>query len=225
MTMTRRPTMSELIWPDDDELPKRWAEGVTERILDWTWRAFDEFSQKHLATVDLTQPLEQLERDLVRQHFIEIQILFSVETDGYSSLIPHHEWPEMESRSSAPAKPPAYDLAYVCERNRRWAWPIEAKVLPSPGALAEYLKDVNEKFVKGIASPLAGEGGMVGYLLSEDTTTCLTNLEKKLGKQLNIVDAFKERCHRTSKHTRKDAPNLRLHHMIMVCLERSLETV
>jgi hypothetical protein len=173
---------------------------------------------KYLSQIDLTQPLEQLERDLVSHHFFEIQHLFAAETDGYASLVPLHEWPELQSRSSASAKPPANDLAFVSFDNRRWAWAIEAKVVRSPGSLAEYLKDVNEKFVTGIASPLIGEGAMLGYLLNDDVNAAFKNLEGRLGQRLKQFTGFAHRAHRTSDHVRATAPDLRLHHMLMVCV-------
>jgi hypothetical protein len=42
----------------------------------------------------------------------------------------------MATRSAAPAKPPAYDIAFIWHDNPRVAWPIEAKVVPTPGTLA-----------------------------------------------------------------------------------------
>jgi hypothetical protein len=218
--MTRRPTFSELAWPEDPEgriIAVRWARDSAFRILDWTWRAFDALSASHLSEIDLTQPLEQLERDLVRQHFIEIQILFNRETNGYSAIIPNHEWPEMETRTSATAKPPAYDLAFISTANRRWAWPIEAKVIPTPNTLAEYLKDVKEKFIAGIASPLIGEGAMIGYLLCNNGQAFIANLAAKLDQPLNQIADFPNRMHRTTEHARSLCPNLTLHHMLMEC--------
>ena len=220
--MTRRPTFSELAWPDgpgDADLPVRWARSVTLQVLDWTWRAFDRLRSKHLSRIDVTQPLEQLERDLVRQHFMEIQMLFVAESDGYSTIVPQHEWPEMESRSSAAAKPPAYDLAFVSVANQRWAWPIEAKVIPSPGTWGEYLKDVHGKFVAGIAGPLTGEGGMLGYLLFSDGSAVLRPLEERLGQRMESLTALRGRLHRMSRHSRKNAPELCLHHMLMICVQ------
>lgn len=220
--MTRRPTFSELAWPDgpdDVDLPVQWARSVTLRVLDWIWRAFDALRSKHLSRIDLTQPLEQLERDLVRHHYVEIQVLFGAESDGYSTIVPHHEWPEMESRSSAAAKPPAYDLTFVSVSDQRWAWPIEAKVIPSAGRLSKYLKDVNEKFVAGIAGPLVGEGGMLGYLLFTDGSAVVRGLEERLGQRLESMPAMRDRLHKMSHHSRKNAPDLRLHHMLMTCLK------
>lgn len=218
--MSRYPTFSELAWPsnaDDREMALQWAQGLTVQALDWTWRAFDALSSKRLTHIDPARPLEQLERDLVRHHFVEIQTIFSTETDGFPSFVPHHEWPEMETRTSRSAKPPAYDLAFVSRTNERWAWPIEAKVIPSPRALAEYLKDVNEKFVTGIASPLIGAGAMMGYLLTGSSADVFGKLAQQLGQELNQPPDFVDRAHKTSTHPRSTAPVLSLHHMIMKC--------
>ncbi|HRI66018.1 MAG TPA: hypothetical protein PK156_17340 [Polyangium sp.] len=220
--MTRRPTPSELIWPDDSldsELPIAWAAMVTTQVLDWMWRAFDLLRANHLARIDLTQPLEQVERDLAGMHYVEIQRLFGAETDGYATFVPVQEWSEMQTRSSASAKPPAYDFAFVCSDNQRWAWPLEAKVVSSPGALAEYLHDVNDKFVGGVAAPLVGEGAMIGYLLVSDTTTVFANIALRLNQRLESVAEFPGRAHRASRHSRTSAPDLRLHHLLMTCVD------
>lgn len=219
--MTRRPTFSELAWPDgadDSAQAQQWATGITTQVLDWTWRAYDLLQAKHFSGIDFRQSLEQLERDLVRHHFVEIQRLFAADTDGFASFVPHHEWPEMQSRSTASAKPPANDLAFVSVTNQRWAWAIEAKVVPSSGSLATYLNDVNEKFVTGIASPVIGEGGMLGYLLDDDVAGAFKNLQERLGQGLEQLADFEHRPHRTSNHNRSAAPDLRLHHMLMVCV-------
>jgi hypothetical protein len=219
--MTRRSTFSELRWPDDPaeaDLPIRWAESVATQVLDWTWRAFDALRTEHLLRIDLSQPLEQLERDLTSQHFIEIQLIVGRETGGYSAFVPHHEWPENASRSSAMAKPPAYDLAFVSLDNRRWAWPIEAKVVPTPGRLSEYLEDVQGKFIRCVAAPLIGEGALIAYLLTEETSKVFENLAQRLNQTLELVSEFRDRPHRISRHSRVDAPDLRLHHMLMQCV-------
>ncbi len=219
--MTRRPTFSELRWPDDPsdaDLPVQWAKSVATQVLEWTWRAFDALRANHLTGIDLSQPLEQLERDLACNHFIEIQLIFKAETDGYTSFVPVPEWPEMESRKSAGAKPPAYDFAFVSVDNRRWAWPIEAKVVSSPGALGLYLKDVNNKFIGCVAAPLVGEGAMIAYLLTNETSAVFKNLTNRLDQNLEPVPEFQDRPHRVSCHSRATAPDLRLHHMLMQCV-------
>lgn len=221
--MNRRPSFSELAWPDDRasaNLPEEWAHSVTTQILDWTWRAFDRLQSNHLNRVDLQQPLEQLERDLTRNHFIEIQAVFQEETDGFSALIPVHEWPEMETRSAPPARPASYDLAFIHLAHRRWAWPIEAKVLPTPRNLYDYLADLTDKFEAGVAAPLIGVGGMIAYLLSGMPEAFFINLEERLPSALVVVPEFAARPHRASQHQRVNAPFICLHHMAMSCIGR-----
>jgi hypothetical protein len=139
--MTRRPTPSQLIWPDDpgdSDLAVAWAASISVQILGWTWRAFDSLRSNHLSRIDMTLPMDQIERDLTRNHFTHINTLWAQDTEGYSSFTPHHEYPEMESLTSSAAKPPAYDLAFVATNNPRWAWPMEAKVVTSSGALTTF---------------------------------------------------------------------------------------
>ncbi len=218
--MTRRRTFSDIAFAadtDNAELPVEWARGVATQVLGWTWQAFDQLRESHFQGVDFSQPLSQLERDLARHHFIDIQRVFHAETDGFCSFVPTSEWPEMETLSSDQAKPPAYDFAFVHIEHRRWAWPIEAKVLPTPGTMSEYVNEIHTKFVGGVAAPLVGEAGMIAYLLSGSVDTFFVNLEDRLEIALELVAEFPNRRHRTSKHSRPTAPTLRLHHMVMAC--------
>lgn len=213
--MSRYPTLSELAWPMDDESRQQaqeWANGIVFQVLDWTWRAFDIVRAGSLGTVKLSQPVEQLERDLARHHFREINILWAQETAGECAFTPHHEYPELETRSLAPAKPPAYDIAFVWNANPRITWPIEAKVVPTPGTLAEYIGDL-KKFTDGIAAPLSGIGAQIAYLLSGATEDFFNNLHTRLSLPLQTLEGFSARPHRVSFHTRKGNPDLQLHHM------------
>lgn len=217
--MNRRLTLSEMVWPDDPEdshLPVEWAESVAVHVLDWVWRGFDTVRDKYLDSVDLTsQTPEQLERNLTELHFLENSLLWARENGGFSSVQPCHESPELESRSSASAKPPAYDLGFVHIENRRWKWPIEAKVLSTAGAVSDYLKDVREKFISGVAAPFVGEGGMIGYLWKGSPSEVFARVANELGQPLLTVAGFETRQHHSSRHERAHAPALRLHHLIM----------
>jgi hypothetical protein len=218
--MSRRSTFSELAFAgdmQDPNLPVEWARGVAIQILNWMWQAFDRLRIGVLWRVDLTQPLDQLERDLTRNHFMELQAVFQIATAGYASFYPEREWDEMETLSSSQAKPPAYDFAFVHYEHRRWAWPIEAKVLLTPATLHAYMGDVREKFEAGVAAPIVGEGGMIAYLLSDTADAVFENLQTQLGQTLAIVPEFTDRPHRVSNHPRVSYPPLRLHHMMMVC--------
>jgi hypothetical protein len=212
-----RPTLSELRWPMDDESHRQaveWAEGITTQVLEWTWRAFDLLGVSVLSHVDMTQSLEQLERDLTGNHFAEIQGVWARETEGETSIEPWPEYAELETRAPAPAKPPAYDIAFVWRANRRIAFPIEAKVVKTPSALADYLGDT-DKFVSGIAAPWVGEGAQIAYLLKGDSSIFFTNLKSRLRRRLEPVSDFLHRPHRVSRHKRTKSPLLHLHHLVM----------
>lgn len=200
---------------------RRWAEDVSCQVLEWVWKGFDRFRAEHLSKVDMEQPLEELERDLTRNHFVAVNQTWAMETQGFASLTPAMEWPEVENRPPPPGRSPAYDFAFVCNDNPRVAWPVEAKVLPTSGRLAPYEGDV-KRFTDGTAAPFVGEGGMIGYLLKGAPNDFFANLEVKLGQTLGTCLRFSARPHRTTLHTRSTAPALRLHHMIMECESPSL---
>lgn len=215
--MRRHQTLSEVLAPNDTvdpALPIEWARGATTQILRWVWLAFDALHAR-LLPVDFAVPLEQLERDLVRLHYQNLLEVWRRETQGFPSIQPHHEWPEMESRKSAQAKPPAYDLAFVDITHSRWVWPLEAKVLDTPHTLSDYMGDVNHKFVAGIAAPLCGDGGMIGYLLSGQADDVFTRLEENYQLRLTPMSEPAGRPQRRSEHSRATAPTLRLHHLVM----------
>ena len=209
----------------DDESRRQagdWAVGVSFQVLDWTWRAFDALRANVLNHVDMSEPLEQLERDLTSKHFVEIQRLFAAETDGYSAIIPHHEYPENESRPGSSGKPPASDISFIWYENQRVSWPIEAKVVPTPGTLAEYLGDT-KKFVDGIAAPLVGEGAQITYVLSGKIDDFFYNLSTRLPSPLQALPEYSDRAHRVSSHARTSLPDLQLHHMAMYCCQQEAE--
>ena len=221
--MSRRMSLGEIRWPDDEEsrrLAVAWAESVVEQALDLVWRGFD-----HVAAHDLrdgpnlaaVRP-EQLERELTQWHSIAVTRVWAQETRGYASFVPSHEPHEFESRKGGKAMPPSYDLGFIHCENKRWKLPIEAKLLPSDESLAEYLGDIQRKYVPGIAAPWVGECGMVGYLLKGMADEVFKGLAGRLNQQLTCVERFKEREHRTTMHSRETAPTLRVHHMMMSCV-------
>lgn len=215
-----RPTLSDLRWPMDEDSRQQaeeWAAGESNRLLDWTWRGFDALRANVLSHVDLNQPLDQLERDLTSKHFIEINRIWAAETGGECSFVPHHEFPENQTRPGGSGKPPASDISFIWYENQRVSWPIEAKVLKTPGTLAEYVTDT-AKFVNGIAAPLVGEGAQIAYLLTGLPDDLFSNLNARLSSPLQVVPEFPSRPHRTSSHARTTAPDLRLHHMAMLCV-------
>lgn len=214
-----RPSLSEIRWPMDDESRRQardWATDVATQVLDWTWRAFDALNASILGHVDMSQSLDQLERDLTSKHFVEIQRIFAFETEGFSSIIPHHEFPENESAPGGSGRPPASDISFVWYENQRVSWPIEAKVLKTTGTLAAYLGDT-AKFENGTAGPFVGEGAQIAYLLTGTTDDFFLNLSVKLNLPFSQVSQFASRPHRITRHSRIAAAELTLHHLAMQC--------
>ena len=94
--MTRRAAFREQAWPEDPvfaALALDWSHSAATQMLDWVWRAFDRLRTEHIGRVDMTKPLEQLERDLTDLHFGEIQQIWAQDTGGTSAFYPDHEIP------------------------------------------------------------------------------------------------------------------------------------
>lgn len=223
--MRGRRSLGEILWPDDEQSRRQaidWAESIAEQALDLVWRAFDRLAAHELRDrPDLAAHApEQLERELTQRHAAELTVAWARETGGYGSFCPLHESHEPASRKGGKAMPPSNDFAFVHMVNKRWSLPVEAKVLWSDRALGEYLKDVNGKYLEGVAAPLVGECGMIGYLLKGTAEGVFEVLKVKLAQQLGYVQRFADRTHRTTTHDRKTAPRLRIHHMVMSCAPR-----
>ena len=100
-------------------------------------------------------------------------------------------------------------------------WPLEAKVLETPQAIADYERDVREQYLTCRYAPFSAAGAMLGYLLSGSAADALARIEAKLGCVLDPVPAFAERPHRMSSHCRtvpagKNYPaDFRCYHLIL----------
>jgi hypothetical protein len=81
-------------------------------------------------------------------------------------------------------------------------WPLEAKVLRSDGAIADYVRDVKEQFLTGRYAPYVNGGAMLGYMIRSSPVKAFDNIEKSLTCQLQLHSAFNNRHHRVSNHFR-----------------------
>lgn len=221
--MSRRSSLGEVLLPIDEEsrrLAVAWAEEVVEEALSLVWKGFDLLAANELKGGQDLGGLdpEQLERELTQWHSANITTVWARTTGGYGSFVPSHEHHEFERRKGGKAVPPSNDIGFVHRDKKRWCLPVEAKLLPSARALSEYLKDVTVKYAEGVAAPLVGECGMVGYLLRGTTDDVLARLSIALKQPLLPVAAFPDRAHRTTNHARVTAPMLRVHHMILSCV-------
>lgn len=110
---------------------------------------------------------------------------------------------ERETMAAPPAQPPAYDLAFVLRADERVMWPLEAKVLETPGRTTKYERDLREEFLTCRYAPFSSSGAMLGYLLSGATTDVFANLAQNLNCALEVRSVFAGRPMRVSRHQRE----------------------
>jgi hypothetical protein len=161
-------------------------------------------------------------RDLERSITQLLTAAIDDEVLGEAPYYIQHSPFERETMLAPPAQPPAYDLAFVLRADPRVMWPVEAKILTTPKALAEYVADVTNQFLTCRYAPFSPSGAMLGYLLSGAAEDALANIAKRLGvgyAETTSVDA--DRPHRSAWHARtvpagKAYPTpFRCHHLIL----------
>jgi hypothetical protein len=175
-------------------LARSWmGEDSASHLLSFVWMAYDNM-QAHPPGIDgrdlersITQLLEPRIRDAMT---------------GDEPFYIQHGTFERETMAPPPAQPPCYDLAFVLRADERILWPLEAKVLETPGTLAEYERDIREQYLTCRYAPFSASAAMVGYLLTGSASEALVQIAKKLKQPLDPVPAFPDRPHRLSTHKR-----------------------
>lgn len=162
-------------------------------LLGFIWTAYDSMCAHPpvINTRDLERSITQLLEPRIRDSMT-----------GFEPFYIQHGSFERETMAAPPAQPPAYDLAFVLRADERIMWPLEAKVLETPGALAEYERDVREQYLTCRYAPFSASGAMLGYLLSGSASDTLVRISKKLRCSLDVVAEFPSRPHRVSNHHR-----------------------
>lgn len=195
----RGVTPGELRWPSDD----LWAYAATvanaaavEILLDMVWKAYDSFRADGWAQIDLTTATDELERSLTQAFWTYIKL------DTFSPFRVVPSFVEFESRKKPPARSPEYDIAFQLITQPRIAWPMEAKVLHTDGAVAEYIHAINDRLLTGIYAPFTASAAMLGYLITGTTDRCFQQLSAKLGIGLLPCSSFVGRPHCISSHER-----------------------
>ena len=214
-----RQTYSERRWPDTPEFSsvlRGMKEGSSTRLLELVWQGYDRFCDEVLCDMDCSLEDEDLERDIT-QH---LEPMIADEMTGYEPFCVQHGPFERESRLGAPAEPPQYDIAFKLRCNPRVMWPLEAKVLRTDGAVAEYIEELKSNFLTCRYSPFSSEAAMLGYLLSGIPEKALGSIARKGGWELAPHRYFPNRDHRKSDH-RRTVPlgesypvEFRCHHLI-----------
>lgn len=225
--LRRGKTIQEKRWPDTPDfvqVAKDWhPDGITV-IVKLVWEGYDLLKADVLSHINCDQAkekLEQRERSITQSLEGRIQDVMT----GDEPFRVQHEVFEFETRDSAQAQPPQYDIAFVLRANEKIIWPLEAKVLISHGAVAPYVNDVKDQFLTCRYAPFSSEGGMLGYLLSGDPNIAFNNIENGVPCTLTHYQAFVDRDHKTSDHIRTVPPgkhypaNFRCHHLILKIVE------
>ncbi len=207
-------------WPSSNSAPDPvfvalacdWMSDPAQWLLGFIWAAYDCMCSNPpvIDTRDLERSITQL---------LEPRIHDAM-TGDEPFYIQHSSF-ERETMAPPPAQPPASDLAFVLRADERIMWPLEAKVLETPGTMAEYERDVREQYLTCRYAPFSGSGAMLGYLLSGKAADALDQIAGKLGCTLDAVKEFPSRPHRFSSHRRivpkgKAYPiNFECHHLIL----------
>jgi hypothetical protein len=160
---------------------------------------------------------EDLERSLTQLLEIRIRRAMSGDEPFYIQHAPL----EHETKKRPPAQPPQYDLAFVLCADERVMWPLEAKKLKTDGAVADYVADIRNQFLRCRYAPFSSEGAMLGYLLCGSPAVVFSNISAKVPCLLYDHPAFPDRPHKFSCHARqvegaKPYPReFRCHHLIL----------
>jgi hypothetical protein len=189
-----------------------WTRDQADVLLGFVWAAYDRMRADR-------PPIDarSLERSITERLVPRIR---DVMTGDEPFNIEHGPF-EYETMAQPPAQPPQYDLAFVWRTEERIMWPLEAKVLETPRALADYVRDVRDQFLSCRYAPFSSGGAMLGYLLSEEAEDALLNIGTSLGCALTAVPAFPSRPHRVSEHHRvvpagKNYPaDFRCYHLVL----------
>ncbi|MER2197162.1 hypothetical protein ABS771_20040 [Methylobacterium brachiatum] len=181
-------------------------------MLQLVWQGFD--------LLDRMRPAfdgRDLERHITERLESSIQDTMT-EEEPYT--VQHGPY-ERETMLPPPAQPPQYDIAFVFRGDPRIMWPLEAKVLATPGALAAYVGDVNNQFLTCRYAPFSSSGAMLGYLLTGEAADVFFNLTNRHHITLEISENNLQRAERYSDHRRTVPPGkfypeiFRCHHVIL----------
>jgi hypothetical protein len=199
-------------------LAQSWKDDASTAILRIIWDACDLLVSEVLSSVDLNQVDHILELELTQYLAPRMHKVMS----GYEPFTPVHKACEFATQMSSQAQPPEYDIAFQWYDNPRSMWPLEAKVIRTEGAVAEYIKEVTDNFLTCRYAPFSSEGAMLGYLVSGEPKKTLLAVASKLCCALSPHPGFRSRDHSVSDHQRTILPHkvnpqqFRCHHMILL---------
>lgn len=217
--MIKRRTPMQARFPATPEftaLAQAWAADSSLRILEAIWEGYQLLYREVLQRIDCRKSDRDLERVLTQ--LLEPRIRKAIGADAPFDI--QHGSYEYETALPPPAQPPQYDLAFVLHQNPRVMWPLEAKVLRSPSAVAAYVADVEREYLTCRYSPFSAEAAMLGYLVGGEPRLAFARIAKSLSAVLRSHTRALALHHRMSEHQRtvpskKRYPaEFRCHHFI-----------
>ncbi|WP_339913395.1 hypothetical protein [uncultured Brevundimonas sp.] len=175
-------------------LAASWAQEPARQFVSLVWLAYDAMRQTmpYIDGGDLERSITQVLEPRINDAMT-----------GFEPFYVQHGPFERETKLPAPAQPPEYDLAFVLRADERIMWPLEAKVLETPGAVAAYADDVETQFLTCRYAPFSNSGAMLAYLISGSAADALAAISTKLGCDLHDIVEHSARPNRYSKHTRR----------------------
>lgn len=218
--MQRRRTILETVQPvpiEFKQLARKWRSDASTIMLGWVWAGYDLLVAEILSKVDWNVAKDDLEREITE--LLEHRIRRSMPPITFCHI--KHEPKERETRKPAPAQPPEYDLAFVCNTDERIMWPMEAKILKTDRQVSAYVKDVKNEFLTCRYAPFSDGGAMLGYILFGHPDRVFLKISQALAVKLTSHRDFPDRDHRVSSHLRKVPKNkpyptsFRIHHLMM----------
>lgn len=170
-----------------------WLDRPDESLLGFVWTAHDRLvaEQPLVDGRDLERSITQLLEPRIRDAMT-----------GYEPFYVQHGAFERGTMAAPPAQPPEYDLGFVWRADERVIWPLEAKVLETPGTVAAYDRDLRNEFLTCRYAPFTASGAMIGYLLSGASDAALKAIAAKTGVDLEHLPAGQGRPQRVSRHRR-----------------------
>ena len=170
-----------------------WLRSPARSLLRFVWSGYDQMirDQPFVDGRDLERSISQLLEPRIRDAM-----------SGYEPFYVQHEAYERETMAPQPAQPPAYDLAFVWRTDERVMWPLEAKIMTTPGNVAPYADDIRDQFLSCRYAPFTTSGAMIGYLLSGTSVAALSQIATKMGVVLEKVAPTDVRAQRVSRHQR-----------------------
>lgn len=217
--MIRRPSPLEVAYPlprDFVTSIQAWRQDAIAVLMGYVWAGTRNLIET--LPIDFKQDMEHLERGLNQ---VLAQCIRDAITDRAPFFVEHHPF-EDQGRDPRGGQPKAPDLAFYLRANLRASLPIEAKVLETDGAVADYVKEINENFLECRYAPYSSHGAMLGYLRKGTVDKALKSIQSSMKCTLVLLEALEQWKHHTSRHNRVSAscqgcpPDFTCHHMIFL---------